>query len=77
MEIAEKHINSYLEKRGVLPESILDIGSGSDLSLPLLMKLKIRKVVASDINRLANNYLIENINLSLSSIPMIASIFVH
>lgn len=60
-ELAEKHINSYLEKRGVLPESILDIGSGSDLSLPLLMKLKIPKVVASDINRLANNYLIENI----------------
>jgi hypothetical protein len=70
IEIAEKHINSYLKKRGVLPASILDIGSGSDLSLPLLMKLKISKVVASDVNRLANKYLIENMIDRIGSLSL-------
>ena len=61
MEIAEKHVNSFLERRGVLPESILDIGSGSDLCLPLLMTRRSSRVIACDVNRLANNYLTNDI----------------
>ena len=57
----DRHLHSYFDKNGKLPEKILDIGSGSDLSLPLLMTKKANSVVASDINRLANNYLINNI----------------
>lgn len=61
MDIVNRHLNSYCERFGKMPEKILDIGSGSDLSLPLLMTRHAEKVVASDINRLANEYLVENI----------------
>ena len=59
--IIERHVNSYFERVGRMPEGVLDIGSGSDLSLPLLMTKYAKSVVASDINRLANDYLMNNI----------------
>jgi ubiquinone/menaquinone biosynthesis C-methylase UbiE len=43
-----------------MPESVLDIGSGSDLSMPLLMTKFAKTVVASDVNRLASDYLVDN-----------------
>ncbi len=61
IEIVNRHLKSYFDLNGVLPEKVLDIGSGSDLSLPLLMTKQVNTVIASDINRLANNYLINNI----------------
>lgn len=69
-EIAERHIKSYFIKRATLPTSVLDIGSGSDLSLPLIMKLSIQEVVATDINRLASDYLINNITDRIGSPPL-------
>ncbi len=61
VDIVNRHLKSYYDLNGVLPEKILDIGSGSDLSLPLLMIKRVSSVIASDVNRLANNYLIKNI----------------
>lgn len=61
IEIVNRHLQSYYDLNGRLPEKVLDIGSGSDLSLPLLMTKQVNSVIASDVNRLANNYLINNI----------------
>lgn len=61
IEIVNRHLKSYYDINGRLPEKVLDIGSGSDLSLPLLMTKQVNSVIASDVNRLANNYLIGNI----------------
>lgn len=61
VEIVSRHLKSYYDINGRLPEKVLDIGSGSDLSLPLLMAKQVNSVIASDVNRLANNYLIGNV----------------
>lgn len=61
IEIVRKHLQIYYDLNGRYPEKVLDIGSGSDLSIPLLMTKEVSKVTASDVNRLANDYLIKNI----------------
>lgn len=61
INIVNRHLQAYHDINGRLPEKVLDIGSGSDLSLPLLMTKQVNSVIASDVNRLANTYLIDNI----------------
>jgi len=58
---AEKHISCYSKIVGRPPATILDLGSGSDLAIPVLMAGNGRKVTASDVSRLAFEELIRNI----------------
>lgn len=68
--IAGKHLDKYFKQHGVMPKTVLDIGSGSDLSLPILMSKKCERITASDIRRLAAKDLVDDIlkRLGLESI---------
>lgn len=69
-EIALHHLQQFTERNARRPERILDIGSGADLSLPMLLAAEGAAVTASDVARLASPALIGDMlrRLGLSSL---------
>jgi ubiquinone/menaquinone biosynthesis C-methylase UbiE len=60
--IAARHIENYKLVNHSIPHSLLDVGAGSDLALPIIFgKLGVQKIVGSDIYPLATPFLINDI----------------
>lgn len=60
-DIAKRHIANFLEVTSKRPHDVLDIGSGADLALPILMAQEGARVTASDVSNLASNSLVGDI----------------
>jgi len=59
--IARRVVEDYARHVGGTPSSVLEIGAGRDLSVPLaLRRLGVAKVIASDVDRLARLDLIQH-----------------
>jgi hypothetical protein len=59
--IARRVVEDYARHVGGTPSSVLEIGAGRDLAVPLaLRRLGVAKVIASDVNRLARLDLIQH-----------------
>lgn len=53
-DIARRVLADYARHNGSIPASVLEIGAGRDLAVPLsLHELGVAKIIASDVNRLA------------------------
>jgi hypothetical protein len=54
VEIGQRVVDDHRRHVGTVPESVLEIGAGRDLAVPLaLRRLGVGRVVASDVDRLA------------------------
>jgi ubiquinone/menaquinone biosynthesis C-methylase UbiE len=59
--IASQHLENYTLANKGLPHSLLDVGAGADLALPIIFaKFGVPQVVGSDIYPLATPFLIKN-----------------
>jgi SAM-dependent methyltransferase len=58
--LADRHLAHYSARRGTFPDTVLDIGSGADLSFPIMMGMQGPTVTASDISPLASKSLVDN-----------------
>ena len=59
--IARRVVEDYARHVGGTPSSVLEIGAGRDLAVPLaLRRLGVAKVIASDVDRLARLDLIQH-----------------
>jgi len=59
--IAKRVLDDYGRHVGGIPASVLEIGAGRDLAVPLAMRrLGVRKVIASDVTRLAKLDLVQH-----------------
>ncbi|WP_400770536.1 methyltransferase domain-containing protein [Methylosinus sporium] len=65
--IAQKHLSSYIRIVGRPPVAVLDLGSGSDLAIPILMAARGRALTAADIKPLASERLQNDILLRVDA----------
>jgi SAM-dependent methyltransferase len=70
-KVADSHLAEYTKRAGKMPQDVLDIGSGSDLSMPIAMGKRGVRVTASDITPLASNALVADMleRNGLASLP--------
>lgn len=60
-EVARRIVDDFARHRGGAPGTVLEVGAGRDLAVPLaLRRLGVREVIASDVERLARIDLVQH-----------------